>query len=155
MCHLVYIVHKSFLSSKYTRRVNKYVNIWVEHHSFLSTWWLVSLSWFAHLFSSVELYLSHFKISIKFSTYQFFLNSRTISDIALTWVVNHVERVIVWMVMLVDGIIWPFVDSRDDRIAAHITVILVTGVPQIAVKEEHIAGFHLNWHKLVPLKSRL
>ena len=59
------------------------------------------------------------------------------------------------MVMLVDGVIRAFVDCCDDGIAAHIAVILVTCVPQIAVKEKHIAWLHHDWHKLIPLESCL
>ena len=133
-------------------RIILVVNNWFQHHSFMSTWWLVSLSGFAHLFSSVELYLSHFMIARKLSQYEFYWNgSATFIDIALTWVVDHIERMIVGMVMLVDWVIRAFVDCCDDGIATHIAVILVTGVPQITVKEEHIPGFHLDWHQLIPL----
>ena len=72
-----------------------------------------------------------------------------------TRVVNHVQWMVVGTVMLVDGVIQSLIHCGDDCIAAHVTVIFVAGVPEVAVKEEHIAGLHFNGDELKHFEGRL
>ena len=51
---------------------------------------------------------------------------------------------VVGMVVFVDGVIRALVDCCNDCIAAQITVILIAGVPQVAMEEEYISGLHLH-----------
>lgn len=51
---------------------------------------------------------------------------------------------VVGTMMLMDGVIQSLIDCGDDCVAAHITVIFVTGVPKVTVKEEHIARVHFD-----------
>ena len=59
---------------------------------------------------------------------------------------------VVGTVVLKDRVIRALIHCRDDCIAAHITVILVTGVPKITVEEEHITRVHFNWYELKHFK---
>ena len=71
----------------------------------------------------------------------------------LTRVIDHVERMVIGAVMLDYGVIQALVDCRDDCITAQITVIFITRVPEITLKEEHIAWLHLNRDEFKPLKG--